>query len=140
MPIYEYKCRACRTSVTVMCPPDRRDEPLSWSCPNCEGETLKRRFHLNVGSAPIPAYVDSHGNLIDSAKAAARVAQARSDELAAKGIIQPVGDIIDPRDLAANPEMFGVTDEGLDTTHNRAVAEGTRESKGRFVFELGERG
>lgn len=31
-------------------------------------------------------------------------------------------------------DALGVTDEGLDATHDRAVAEGRKDSRGRFVF------
>ena len=31
-------------------------------------------------------------------------------------------------------DALGVTDEGMDATHDRAVAEGRKDSRGRFVF------
>lgn len=38
-----------------------------------------------------------------------------------------------PVDLT-DKEALGVTDEGMDATHDRAVAEGRKDSRGRFIF------
>lgn len=55
------------------------------------------------------------------------------DRLNARGGNQKVDyQPVDPTDTTA----LGVTDEGLDATHNHRVASGQRDSKGRFVWQV----
>lgn len=123
MPIYEFKCKTCgqigqafRTAGDTQ-PPD---------CPFCGG-LMKRKFSSFGMPAPfqdgvnpqLGTYVRSNRDHADQLKRASEQAWERT------GIpcnYQPVH----PADAK---EVYGVTDEGLDATYRRQVAEGSRETQ-----------
>ncbi len=41
MPYYEYKCKECGFIFNELCSVDKRDEPTTKPCPNCQKETIE---------------------------------------------------------------------------------------------------
>jgi DNA-directed RNA polymerase subunit RPC12/RpoP len=135
---YEYKCRACSTIFTRFLHTDDRDTPTRHPCPHCQTPppTIGRRFTCNFPST-LPGYFNTRGEWIDSPQAAKRSFNALHAQHEARGIhVGSSGDVLDPRELAADPAAFGVTDEGLKETHDRQVARGEKEPVGKTVHLL----
>ncbi len=131
MPTYEFKCPNDHR-ITVVLPSNERDNLVGRPCSDCD-EPLRRRWtpfrvatpfegHFNLGTG---TYVESKRQLDE----ANRIASAERTQRLGLETNFVAHDI---RDLS--PSDMGVTEDGLNTTHDAQVAAGVKESKGRFVF------
>lgn len=133
MPIYEYRCE-CRVKH-LECSPDDPTKHLYDSkqvaCESCS-TPFRRRFGFSTPAMMHEHYNPALGRTVSSRREmreAAKVASAEATERT--GILhdyQPV----DLRDPSVAPD----SDDGLQSQHDRAVEEGRRESKGRFVHTI----
>jgi predicted nucleic acid-binding Zn ribbon protein len=131
MPTYEYRCPNLHV-VTLVLPSAARDDLVGEQCETC-GELLKRRWtpfrvaapfegHFNLGTG---TYVESKRQL-DEANRIASAERTQRLGLETNFVAHDVRDL--------SPSDMGVTEDGLNTTHDAQVAAGVKESKGRFVF------
>ena len=123
MPLYQYHCRDCRDIFEAHVPSHSRNVPTEAECGFCGGK-IRRSFHLNVVE-----------NTTAAARTALRRARERAIHLEDNGGMEGrvPNEVIDPYDLARNPEAFGVDDSGERSTHDREVREGRREPR-RVVY------
>lgn len=133
MPTYEYRC-GCRTKHLTVDPDDPTKalyDSKQMTCSSC-AEPFRRRFGFSTPAMMHEHYNASLGRVVSSRREmreAAKVASAEATERT--GILhdfQPV----DLRDPSVAPD----SDDGLQSQHDRAVVEGRKESKGRFVHTL----
>jgi putative FmdB family regulatory protein len=112
MPYYEYRCTSCgRKFVTT----DRAD---STRCSYCTG-TATRRFSFSITpgfkehwNQAVGQYVSNTTQFTDSLK-------RQSDEMSVRTGMLHDYEPIDPGDLRSDPEAFGVTPEGLDSSRRQ---------------------
>ena len=133
MPTYEYRCE-CRVKH-ITCDPDDSTKQLYDSkqmfCESCAA-VFRRRFGFSTPAMMHEHYNPALGRTVSSRREmreAAKMASERATERT--GIFhdyQPV----DLRDPSVAPD----SDDGLQSQHDRAVEEGRKESKGRFVHTI----
>ena len=143
MPTYEYRCDAGHL-ITLVLPSSERDDRLNAPCLtadyNPDSDTydwcelpVRRKFSpFRVGTIFEPHFNSSTGQYVNTRRELDeqnRIASAQRTERLGLETNFVAHDI---RDL--DPASMGVTDEGMDTTHDAQVAAGVKESKGRFVF------
>lgn len=131
MPQYEWKCTTCHHPQLHYFDIDA-DRPPTISCSRCGG-IARRRFSF---AKPMPyegQYDRASGRWLSSKRALEDEAKRRSAEASEKRGFEHNIVVHDARD-PATAEHFGVTDEGLGATHDRAVAEGKKPPTGKIVF------
>ena len=135
-PRYAYRCKRCGMSTE-----SQIRETLIWSCPCCvEDETLPvtdrnvpmyRVYHApNVPHVWTEQYDLTSGTYVSDYKKM-RALWRKNDDIASerRGSTQTTVEV-DPSDR----DSIGVTEQGLDSTHDAHVKMGFKESKGKFVF------
>ena len=131
MPTYEYRCPNLHV-VTLVLPSEQRDNPVGDSCSDC-GEPLRRRWTPFRVAAPFEGHFNlGTGTYVESKRQLDEANRIASAERTARLGLETNFVAHDVRDL--KPEDVGVTEDGLNTTHDAQVAAGVKESKGRFVF------
>lgn len=123
MPLYEFKCKGCGATAV-----SQRREVSDHFC-SCGGE-YKRIFSFSIArpmqehfNAAVGKPISSHRQFRDEL---ARKSDQESERLNMTVNLQPV-------DLA-DKESLGVTDEGLQETHDHAVRTGQREPTPRLIL------
>lgn len=119
MPIYEFKCRVCNTVYQSMRALGDTRPP---TCP-C-GSSTKRVFSppaINVYQA-----FETQGVEITSDRQHRDHLKAQSEAQESRTGIPSNYVPVHPADAK---EVYGITEEGLDTTYRREVAEGKRETQ-----------
>lgn len=131
MPTYEYRCPNLHV-VTLVLPSDQRDDPVGSQCATC-GELVKRRWTPFRVAAPFEGHFNlGTGTYVESKRQLDEANRIASAERTARLGLETNFVAHDVRDLS--PSDMGVTEDGLNTTHDAQVAAGVKESKGRFVF------
>lgn len=139
-PKYDYRCKRCgftdESSIR---------ESLIWSCPVCydnPDDLGERVFPLHrVWAAPNMSRVwhghwcQTTGQWITDRKQFREALHVASDEATQRLGMEHRFIEVDPSDK----DSLHVTDEGLDATHDAHVKMGLKQSKGQFVFPMGER-
>lgn len=121
MPLYEFKCRRCHTTVHMQA--RIAEEP-------CECGGLLRRVFSFSFKRPMPEHYNSAvGHEVSSERALKSELKQMGDDLSARTGIPHNFVPVDPRDK----ETLGVTDEGLDSTFDADVKSGKREPAKKWV-------
>ena len=133
MPTYEYRCPNNHI-LTLVLPSEDRDDMVGQLCPECKGpEKLKRRWTPFRVAAPFEGHFNlGTGTYVESKRQLDEANRIASAERTARLGLETNFVAHDIRDLS--PSDMGVTEDGLNTTHDAQVAAGVKESKGRFVF------
>lgn len=131
MPQYAWKCRDCQREILHFFEIDA-DRPSTISCPRCGG-IARRRFSFTKPAPFEDQYDRKAGRWITSKRGLEEEARRRSAEKSEKYGFEHDYTVHDARD-PATAEHFGVTDEGLQATHDRAVEEGRKPATGKIVF------
>jgi hypothetical protein len=122
MPLYDFICRPCNTLRTFSMSIDEYSAlPSLPNCPHCHNPTRRRydRFTIDL----FTPYYDHASHREITSRRALRERDARhSEEVSLRTGIPHDFESHDVREIS--PEDFGVTDEGLDATHDRKVALG----------------
>lgn len=131
MPTYEFKCSNDHR-VTMVLSSAQRDNPVGRPCLECD-EPLRRRWTPFRVVAPFEEHFNlSTGTFVSSKRQLDEQNRIASVERTERLGLETNFVAHDIRDLT--PSDMGVTEEGLNTTHDAHVAAGVKESKGRFVF------
>jgi len=131
VPTYEYKCPNAHILTRVL-PSEDRDALVGQLCPDCS-EPLKRRWTPFRVAAPFEGHFNlSTGTYVESKRQLDEINKITSAERTQRLGLETNFVAHDIRDLT--PSDMGVTEDGLNTTHDAQVAAGVKESKGRFVF------
>ncbi len=120
MPVYEFKCPACLTDYQTFRPLGQNQPPV---CP-C-GMTTKRVFSPPAVNVYQP-HTTSDGVEVTSDRQhrdhLKRLSEAQTTRTGIESHYVPVH----PADQR---EVYGITDEGLDSTYRREVAQGKKDVK-----------
>ena len=131
MPTYEFKCPNDHR-ITVVLPSERRDNLVGRPCSECD-KPLRRRWTPFRVAAPFEEHFNlGTGTFVSSKRQLDEQNRIASVERTERLGLETNFVAHDIRDLT--PSDMGVTEEGLNTTHDAHVAAGVKESKGRFVF------
>ena len=131
MPTYEFKCPNDHR-ITVVLPSEQRDNLVGRPCSECD-EPLRRRWTPFRVAAPFEEHFNlGTGTFVTSKRQLDEQNRIASVERTERLGLETNFVAHDIRDLT--PSDMGVTEEGLNTTHDAHVAAGVKESKGRFVF------
>ena len=131
MPTYEYRCIAGHTTSLVL-HSDRREDPVNTPCPIC-AEALRRIWSpFRVATPFDPHFNLSTGQYVNTKRELDEQNRIASAERTQRLGLDTNFVAHDVRDLDA--ASMGVTEEGMNTTHDAQVAAGVKESKGKFVW------
>lgn len=131
MPTYEFKCPNDHR-ITVVLPSEQRDNLVGRPCSECD-KPLRRRWTPFRVAAPFEEHFNlGTGTFVTSKRQLDEQNRIASVERTERLGLETNFVAHDIRDLT--PSDMGVTEEGLNTTHDAHVAAGVKESKGRFVF------
>lgn len=122
MPQYEFKCPECQHRYTV----EDKDGP--WYCLNHKygpSPRLKRVFGFSLVKPMQEHYNPTTGTVVSNSRQFRDGLKVASDRETARTGIEHNYVEVDPTDAKA----LGVTEEGLDTTARRLVAEGKKDVK-----------
>ena len=132
MPLYSYRCPACRGVFEKFAHHDdtasRLDTP---TCPNCHIRT-KRVFGFSSPETFEPHYNYSAGAYVTSKRDLMNKLKVNAAERSERLGIPHTPTLIDRAEV--KPEELGVTDHGMKETHDRAVAEGRKPPTGKITF------
>lgn len=137
--VYEASCPVYSSPDNVVCQlTTNTNESIIW-CDECGADgrwTQLRKSFASMGTRFARVWHDTDtpnlttGRVETDARKFARhladESKRMEDRLGQRVDFQPV----DPTDRDA----LGVTDEGMDATHDQAVRDGRKDSRGRFVF------
>lgn len=129
MPTYEFKCPNAHKTTLVL-HSDSRDTP--GPCPICD-EALKRIWSpFRVATPFDPHFNLSTGQYVNTKRQLDEQNKIASAERTQRLGLETNFVAHDVRDLDA--ASMGVTEDGMNTTHDAQVAAGVKESKGKFVW------
>lgn len=122
-------CLGCVVETTV-------NEQRIW-CPNAAAEHRSCQMKKNYRSVQITAmwheqWNPSAGRVIGSKKQLEEHFKVQSDVYSERLNMDVNLQIADTNDT----KTLGITEKGLDSTHDAKVRDGIRESKGKFVFPM----
>lgn len=138
---FVYKCRECGTVVES----DIREQVI-WPCPTCaENEELPyedrlRPLYRKYTVPHINSVWHEHFNYTTGQVVSDRKQFTEQLHIGSERVSERLGLKHDfqPADLS-DKKTLGVTEEGLDATHDKFVELGWKESKGRFVYPLSDK-
>lgn len=120
MPMYEFQCRECGTIL-------HSNSRTEQQC-NCGG-SLKRKYGFSFKRPMQEHYNPTVGKVISSDRQFTRELKIASEQATERTGIKHSFVPVDISDK----EALGVTDTGLQATHDKEVAEGKREPTRRLV-------
>lgn len=140
-PLYDYRCIGCGLLAE-----SHTREAQIWHCPRCsymvesgrdDGERLVPLRRTYATSPSIWRVWHGHHNIttgqwVSDRKQIREQLHIASEEVSERMNLEHRFIEVDANDK----DHLGVTDEGLDATHDRHVELGWKESKGRFVFPM----
>lgn len=135
-PKYDYKCRLCGFTDE-----SHIRESLIWSCPYCSEPGEPVPLYRSYSAAPnMPRVWHGHmcnttGQWITDRKQFREALHVASEEATQRLGMEHRFIEVDPSDR----DSLGVTDQGLDATHDAHVKLGIKQSKGQFVFPMSGR-
>lgn len=120
-------CMNCRVELEV-------NESRVW-CPNASEQGFHCQMRKDFGSIqfsrPWPEHFNiAAGQVIRTEHQLKENFKKKSDEMSERMNFDVDYQIVDRSDT----KHLGVTEEGLDSTHDARVASGQKESRGKFVF------
>lgn len=121
------QCMGCRVESTV-------NESRIW-CPNAQEAgfycQMKKDFGTVQFCKPWPEHYNiSAGRVVRTEHQLKEHYKAKSEEMSERMNFDVDLQIAD----ATDTKTLGVTEQGLDSTHDARVASGQKESRGKFVF------
>lgn len=133
-PLFDFKCVQCG----LYCE-SHVNESQIWSCPRCyvvhtERSPLRKVIRKAPSMPPMwhGHFNHSIGQYITDRKQFKEGLYVKQEEATERFDWQQSFIEVDPNDR----DSLGITDEGLDSTHDAHVSLGIKESKGRFVFPM----
>jgi hypothetical protein len=138
-PRYDFKCVRCG-----FCCESHTNESQIWSCPLCaanellaDGERLTPLRKVIKSSPSIPRVWHGHHSDTTGQWVTDRKQQTEQLHVASEEATQRLG--MEHRFIEvdmSDHKHLGITEEGLDTTHDAHVKLGWKQSKGQFVFPM----